>query len=132
MSRENVERLVQAYGSFNEGDRTALLAFLSPGFVYRPRSELPGNEPVAGREQFEQVLRELSEVFAAARFEVEEVIDLEHHIVAVIHQTARGASSGLAIDQRVTHVLEVEDGRATALLVFTTREEALEALGLLR
>jgi uncharacterized protein len=130
MSRENVERLVQGYASFNEGNSTALLEFLAPDFVYRPRSELPGNEPIVGREQFEQVLRELWEVFAGVRFEVEEVIDLDDRIVAVIRQTSRGRSSGLSIDQRVTHVLELEDGRATALRVFTTRSEALEAVGL--
>ena len=76
------------------------------------------------------MLRELWETFDTPRFELEEVIDLDERIVAVIHQTSRGSSSGLAIDQRVTHVLEVEDGRATALRVFTTHREALEAVGL--
>ena len=130
MSQQNVDRLVQGYASFNEGDSTALLDFLAPGFVYRPRSELPGNEPIVGREQFERVVHELWEVFAAPRFEVEEVIDLDDRIVAVIHQTSRGSSSGLAIDQRVTHVLDIENERATGLTVFTTRREALEAVGL--
>ena len=130
MSRENVERLVRGYESFNEGDSTALLEFLAPDFVYRPRPELPGNEATVGREQFEQVVHELRKVFAAARFEVEEVIDLEDRILAVIHQTARGGASGLSIDQHVTHVLQVEDGRATELSVFTSRAEALEVVGL--
>ena len=130
MSRENVELLARGYAAFNEGDLAAILDLLSPEFVYRPRSELPGNRPTVGRNEFEHVLRELREVLTGIHVELEEVIDRDELMVAVTRQTSRGSSSGLPIDQRVTHVWRLEDGRATELSVYESRAEALQAAGL--
>jgi ketosteroid isomerase-like protein len=130
MSRENLDRLVAGYAAFNDRDSDALLGFLAPDFVYRPRPELPGNAPTVGPDEFQRAVRGLWDVVAAARFEVEEVIDLDDRIIAVIRQTGQGSSSGAPVEQQVAHLWQLEAGKATALWVFTTRDEALEAVGL--
>jgi ketosteroid isomerase-like protein len=129
MSRENVELLVQGYRRFSERDPTVFADLLVTDFVYRPRAELPGNQPTAGRDRFEQTVRDLWAVFDPLRFDVVEVRDHGDVILAVIHQTGRGHASGVAIDQHVTHVWRIEDGRASELDVYSERAEALEAVG---
>jgi len=129
MSRENVELLMQGYRRFSERDATVFADFLATSFVYRPRAELPGNEPTTGRDQFEQTVRDLWAVFDPLRFDVVEVRDHGDVVLVVIHQTGRGHGSGLAIDQHVTHVWHIEDGRASELHVYGERAEAIEAVG---
>jgi ketosteroid isomerase-like protein len=62
--------------------------------------------------------------------EVEEWIDAGDHVIAVLHEHARGRRSGVRVDRRSAHLWTVRDGKLLPLRVFPTREEALAAVGL--
>jgi ketosteroid isomerase-like protein len=73
------------------------------------------------------------DVFAAIpdfRSEPEAMVDAGDYVVATIHNTGRGASSGAAVEMRVPVVLEIREDKLVRLEVFETRAEALEAVGL--
>jgi ketosteroid isomerase-like protein len=50
--------------------------------------------------------------------------------VATIHNTGRGAGSGIDVDLRTAVVAEMRGGKLVRLEVFDSRAKALEAAGL--
>ena len=130
MSRENVELVRRAYEAFNSGHLEPFLGLLDERFVYKTRGELPGGGTFEGADAFKDRIDALREVFGEVLFDPQEVIDAGGCIVAVLHQIARGRASGVTLDQEITHVWTIRDGRATELCVYSRREQALEAVGL--
>ena len=130
MSRVNVEALRVGYSSFNEGNPEWFLAKLDAGFVYRARQELPGGGDFEGREAFGDRIAALRDVFAEVHFEPEEFVEAGDLVVVVLRQTARGRTSGAALEQSITHVWRIENGTPRELRVFSDHAEALEAVGL--
>jgi ketosteroid isomerase-like protein len=64
------------------------------------------------------------------RFIPERPISRGDCVVATIHNTWRGKSSGVAIDMRFAVVAQLRDDKLVRFEVFETRAEALEAVGL--
>jgi hypothetical protein len=52
------------------------------------------------------------------------------YVVATIHNTGRGTSSGVEVDMRFAVLAEIRDAKLVRFDVFRTRAEALEAAGL--
>jgi uncharacterized protein len=63
-------------------------------------------------------------------FALEELIDVGDRVVAILHTTATGRTSGLELDRRDAQVYELRDGRVVRLDYFGTEAEALEAVRL--
>ena len=131
MSRENIELLRQGYSAFNDGSPEGFIAMLDEAFVYRSRDELPGGGSFEGRGVFRDRLTALSEVYEEVRFKPEELIDAgDSVVVVVVRMHARGRTSGVTLEESISHVWRVRDGRALTLTVYSGRDEALEAIGL--
>jgi ketosteroid isomerase-like protein len=66
------------------------------------------------------------------RAEPEEYIVVDgRRILVLVHNTARGRSSGLELEQRsVANYFEIEGGRVTRLVLFWDRDRALASVGL--
>ena len=62
--------------------------------------------------------------------ELEEVIEGEGDVVASVHVTARGKTSGAEVDVRLHLHFKVRDGMVIYLFEYVDRTEALEAMGL--
>jgi len=67
---------------------------------------------------------------AEVQFEPEQFVEAGDLILVVLRQTARGRTSGAALEQSINHVWRIEGGTARELRVFSDRAEALEAVGL--
>jgi uncharacterized protein len=128
MSREDADQLRQAYEAFNHGGVGAILERLDPDIHVRERETLPDRATYRGREGVRKMFDVILEAFDDLQFEVEDVVDRETHVLVVLRQNVRGRSSGIRMMGRTVHVWEMRDGRAVALTVYGTREQALSAL----
>jgi ketosteroid isomerase-like protein len=130
MSRESIGLLQRAYEAFDAGDFEPFFAMLDEKFVYRARDELPGGGAFVGPAAFRERIEALGEVFGQVRFEPQEFIDAGEHVIVALRQTARGRVSGVTLEQSISHVWLIRDGRGIELCVYSRREQALEAAGL--
>jgi ketosteroid isomerase-like protein len=62
--------------------------------------------------------------------EPQDIVSGGDYVVATIHNTGRGAQSGLQVDLRTAVLIEVRGAKLARLEVFQTRAEALAAAGL--
>ena len=77
-----------------------------------------------------QFLSRLSEAWEEFRWEPTEYRDAGDQIVVFIRMTARGRGSGIEVQQDMTHVCDIRDGKLVRHETFFDRAEALEATGL--
>jgi ketosteroid isomerase-like protein len=133
MSRENVEAFERAIEAYNRRD---IDAFLEP---IDPEVELPGalqalleSEAKAyrGYEGVRQWVRDIDEALANIRLELPEIHDLGDRLVAIGRLSARGQASGAETESPFGCVVEWKNGKATRVVSFLDRKEALEAAGL--
>jgi uncharacterized protein len=68
--------------------------------------------------------------FGDVRSEVEEWIDTGDHVIAMVRSYGRGKRSGVPVDMLEAHLWTVRDGKLRRLQTFSTKAEALDALGL--
>jgi ketosteroid isomerase-like protein len=73
----------------------------------------------------------MDEVWARLAFDPSEISSLTaERVIAVVHTSGLAKGSGIEIDQELTHLWTVRDGKAIRLETYSTRREALEAAGL--
>src|SRR6266508_4241462 len=137
MSQENVDlvRNLYALGDFlnpnpDEIDR-AFRDYLDEQFELRLPPDYPEGEPVfRGREGLAQVTAMLQEAWREWRFEPERFLDAGERVVVFARIVGKGGASGLPFELETTHVWTIHAGRATSLLAYRDRSQALEAAGL--
>jgi ketosteroid isomerase-like protein len=132
MSQENVDKLRQAYESFNEGDLETVLAMFDPDIEWQA-SDVFFDQPQTyqGRRAWqEEFLRDLMEAFEEYRAEPEEVTDAGDLVLAVVHVGGPGRRSGATTTARVGHVVAFSGGRIVRFAEFKDPDEAREAAGL--
>ena len=132
MSRENIEVVRRIYQAFNRRDNALLGQLIAPDAeLHSPAWGPFSQQSFKGWEAMKE--QQWDDMFAAIadfRSEPEAMVDAGDYVVATIHNTGRGASSGAAVEMRVPVVLEIREGKLVRLEVFETRAEALEAVGL--
>ena len=64
------------------------------------------------------------------RFELEEIVDVDDHVLVVGRIRGRGAASGVPITQPLAMLFTFRNGKAVRAKSFTSKQEALEAVGL--
>ena len=132
MSQENVEILRRSIEAFNRGDWEGVVAEFSPEFEYVSTGALPGARGVArGPDGYrEYLLGWLVREFADSRVELHEVIDLGDRVVEASTNRGRGRQSGAEVAWDIWIVWSFRDGQVVHGRGFTSRAEALEAVGL--
>jgi ketosteroid isomerase-like protein len=140
MSQENVEIVRQFYEvSFGrtlpetadpEEVAPQFWAHLAPDFELHERPELPDARVYRGPEEAKEFFRKTQQVFAEARWEPQEFIDLGHAVVVVAKVVAVGRGSDVRTEMDETDVYWFRDGMIVRLEGFATKEEALKAAGL--
>jgi ketosteroid isomerase-like protein len=142
MSQENVEIVRRAYEVYNEIGRTGpefvdpeelapdLWEHLAPDVELYERSELPDAKVYRGRDEIKEYWRKTQEVFAVARWETLEFIDLGPAVAVVTKVTATGRGSEVSVEMDETDVVWFRDGLIVRLQGFATRGQAVEAAGL--
>ena len=131
MSNENVETVRRLYELIVRRDfETALSEHVEPGFELRIPALYPqGGEVFRGRDALAQWLARIDEIWTVWHFEPQRYIDAAPSVVALVRIVAESGSSRARVERDVGHVWSISDGRATAVTVYLTREEALQAAG---
>jgi ketosteroid isomerase-like protein len=131
MSQENVEVVRRAYKAFNRGDLEAMFADAAPEFEYVATGAIPGAGGVyRGPEMFRQFLGQWWGEFDEPRVEVHELIEARDQVLAFLTFRGHGKQSGVETNWSLWQLWTVRDGEVVRGQGFTSREEALEAVGL--
>jgi ketosteroid isomerase-like protein len=130
VSRENAEIVRRGWESFNRGDFDGLLSDFAEDAEFEEDPAFPEAGVFRGREAITAYITAFQEQMHDHRFEVEEVRDLGDTVLALLHETARGATSGIDVDQRPAFVFRFRGGRIIRVRAYLDRREALDSLGL--
>jgi ketosteroid isomerase-like protein len=132
VSEKNVEILRRIYERFNERDMDATWELIAPDAKFRFIVWGPDmNRTYQGREATTEFWQEeVFSVFPDFHMEPEAFVDEGERVVATIHNTGQGSSSGIEVDLHTAVLAEFRDAKLVSLEVFETRAEALEAAGM--
>lgn len=130
MSQANVELVRQCYSAFNDRRTDAVTDLIDSRFRWEPGPDDPESEPRVGPEQTLGFLDAQWKALPNVHTEMEEVIEGEDEVVAVVHHTAVVPGSDAELERREAHLWTLRNGRISSLREFPTREQALEAAGL--
>ena len=130
MSQENVETLRLTYEAMSRGDWEAVIEVAEPDFELVPPSQAPSSAPLRGVEETRAWFREQQKMVGELSIEVEELIEGEALIVALIRLHIRPHGADADFELRIAHLWTVRDGKLIRCEVFPERAKALETAGL--
>jgi ketosteroid isomerase-like protein len=108
------------YAAINARDREAITALSAPDMVFATTVE-----EHRGPGALLEWLDEGDEAFDDFRVELLEVEELAGHVLVAMRQRGRGKASGAEVDNRITHVWTLSDGRGVRLRSFTEWDDAV-------
>ena len=132
-SEEDIAIARRGYELLAKGDLEGVLELIDPDVeleIHTGRPDLPESHVLRGHAGFLENLTGLIEVFQDVEVTPEEFIEAGDELIVTIHTVGHGRASGIRVENSVTHLWTIRDGRATRFRVFATKEEALEAAGL--
>jgi ketosteroid isomerase-like protein len=117
---EGSEFAARVYAAINARDRAAIRALTAPDIVFATTVEA-----YRGPEALLEWMDEGDDAFDDFSVELLEVVELGGHVVASMRQRGRGKASGAEVDDHITHVWTLWDGRAVRLQSFARHDDAL-------
>jgi hypothetical protein len=132
MSQENVEVVRKAIGARNR-DLEEWLIFFHPAALTSDRATAAGMRTgeIQGVDELRRDAEQWHEVFADFEMEVVELVDLDEWVLAEVRFHGRGGASGAKVALFQVDLYRVCEGLITEQRAgYTSREEALEAVGL--
>ena len=118
---EGREFAARMYAAVNARDRGAIEALTASDIVVGTTVEA-----FRGPDSLLRWLDDGDDAFDDFTVELLDVEELAGHVVVSMRQRGRGKSSGAEVDDHITHVWSLRDGRATRLQSFADRDEAIE------
>jgi ketosteroid isomerase-like protein len=131
MSQENVDRMRQIFEAWERDDRRETEALLREGLA--PDYEMHPlylDKVYRGVEGVWAMWADAREIWEDYRFEREEILDWDDHVVVIGRVLGRGKASGVPINQPLAMLFTFRDDKAVRGRSFTSKQEALEAAGL--
>jgi ketosteroid isomerase-like protein len=127
MSADRIAVAKRMYDARNRGDVEAVLAECDPDVEWHPHLANLGGKPIFGHAGLREYLASLKQDWQSFHHEPEEFFDLGDKVVAFLHTSARGKSSGIDIDVRVGHVLTFKNEKVLRSVTYLDRDQALSA-----
>lgn len=124
-----ISALQQAYASFNRGDINAAVRILDPGIEWIEPPEFPGGGTYHGVEGAKKYLAQSRASAARVISEPEQFIPAGNRIIVFVHARVLPKGSNTWQDVRLADVYTFQNGQATKMRAFATREEALRWAG---
>jgi ketosteroid isomerase-like protein len=128
--RETLETLRLAYEAISRGDWDAAFEAVEPDFEFVPPNRSPDSAPVRGAQLAKAWLADQQQTVGDLSVEVEELVEAEELIVALIRLRIRPHGADADLELRIAHLWTLRDGKLIRCEVFPEREKALEAAGL--
>ena len=117
---EGSEFVARLYAAVNARDREAIRALTAPDIVVGTTVEA-----YRGPEALLEWLDEGDDALDEFTVELLQVEELGGRVMASMRQRGRGKASGAEVDDRITHVWTLRDGRAIGLQSFADRDDAV-------
>jgi ketosteroid isomerase-like protein len=134
MSQQNVEIVRRVFEATARRDADAVIALYHSDIEWdTSRAELGrmiGGGVFHGYEGARRFLRSYNEAWEQLDYEIEELIDAGDRVVSVVNNRARGRASGVEVELRMPCVWTIRNGQVVRAVFFTSRAEALKAVGL--
>jgi ketosteroid isomerase-like protein len=135
MSQENVEivrRVVESNRSDDlEARIEAVVAHWDPSGEYTPARAAFDFQTYRGHSGLRRYLNDLADSWAEWRSEVDDLFEVDPDtVVAAFRFHATGKNSGVPIEAHLGAVFVLSQGRILRGQAYSSREEALEAVGL--
>jgi ketosteroid isomerase-like protein len=118
--RDGSEFAARLYAAINARDREAIKALSAPDIVVATTVEAH-----RGPGALLEWLDEGDDAFDDFSVDLLQVEELGGHVLVSMRQRGRGKASGAEVDNRLTHVWTLRDGRAIRLQSFTDRDDAV-------
>src|SRR5215207_8374499 len=133
MSQENMEVVRRIARAFNDGDIDALVAELAPTVEWEEQP-IPGIDPVyrghEGVRRWAEAV--MGQELGSLQVRIERLSEAGGAVIASIRILGEGRSSGVEVDMHVHLVVTFEEGLVVRRQVFQRREEALEAVNVMK
>jgi len=131
VSLTNVEVVRRAVEAISRGDRDGLREVAAPDLEYVASGAIPGAAGVfRGIQDFEEnFFGQLWAEFDRPDIEIREIVDAGDRLAAWYTLRGRGKQSGAEVAWDVWQVWTLRDGKLARGRGYTSRDEALEALG---
>jgi len=131
----SIEKTRIGYGEFNARDFEALVARLTPDFVWNEASEIPGPKSSVSRDEFVRFMRSFDLLWDEFGFEPLELSegagDADHDVVYVkVRAHGRGKASEELVEFEIHNVWRLRNGLFARMDAYLEEGEALEAAGL--
>jgi len=136
VSQENVERAQKRYEALSLAVRTGdfdgfVRDYVHPDVEWVPLAGSPDSVAVqhghaAVKARFAAMLEAIDE----PRIEAQEFIDAGDRTVVAVRMSGRGKASGVEVDGRLFHVVTEDHDKLVRVEWYTSRAEALKAVGL--
>jgi ketosteroid isomerase-like protein len=137
MSEESVALVRQSFDAWNKGGPESAKQFWAEDFEWHDFPGLPDRRVVRGRDAVVAHLTDQLSLLGKRsgggwrlKTTIVEVRSRGETVVLRTELTIHGAKSGVDFPGEVGQVWEVADGRAQRVRLFTTWQEALDAVGL--
>ena len=130
MSQENVEIVKAKIDAYNRGDWDAFVfKDAAPGFELDFSRAVGPWRGVFKLDQFRRALGEFRETWESARLEPHEFIEAGDLVVVPMTQHLKGRD-GIEVVVRGTNVWTIRNGAVERMVMYQSRQDALEAVGL--
>jgi ketosteroid isomerase-like protein len=135
MSQENVDVVRGYFDAVARRDLTTAFADFDPAVEWDVSQgslgELLGGKIYRGPEGLREVFRELYEAWDGLELRLDESIDAgDENVIGVVTASGRGRTSGIEVKQTQAAVWTFSKAKIVRVVWFSTRTEALEAVGL--
>ena len=135
MSQENVEVFRRAFEAFTRGGWEPLFGTIwAPEIVWdMSPAGIAGLGAYHGYDELRSFFEDWFSTFPFDDWEQEldDVIDCgDEVIVALTRQRGRGTASGVSVELQYAQVITFREGKIVRSVVYTDRDQALEAVGL--
>jgi ketosteroid isomerase-like protein len=127
MSADQIAVAKRLYAARNRGQVDAVLAECDPDVEWHPHLATLGGKPIFGHAGVREYMASLTEDWEYFHHEPEEFFGVGDNVVAFVHTSARGKSSGIELDVPVGHVFSFRDGRVLRFVTYLDRSEAMRA-----
>ena len=119
-----MSRLLWAF----ENDADAFQSMLTPEMVWFPIED--NHTPAYGVEGARWTRSQWLDAWDEVHSDLEGVVDEGENVVASVHITGRGKTSGAHVDMRVHFHFKVRDGKVVYTFEYEDKADALQAAGL--
>jgi len=130
MSEENVEIVRRSIDAFNRGDLDAALADLHPEAEVVDDPRVPGGQTIRGRPEIERYFKSLSRYWESVRLVPERFVDRGNDVFVLARMIACTQRGGPEVERSLDQMVTLRNGKFIRDRVFSSRKDALEAVGL--